>query len=131
MNCFNVTTLTQGRNDVTCKNAYLGPHDPRFCYISFSEIGVFGVSDLALGLQSSWLSAAISSAFSNFAASINAASPPADRIITARNTKGRPLGERPAFLRSPPGCGVIEALGCVGRGFDERLGRPPAGYLDL
>jgi len=34
----------------------------------------------------------------------------------ARNTKGRSLGERPAFLRSPPGCGVIEALGCVGRG---------------
>ena len=64
MNCFNVTTLTQGRNDVTCKNAYLGPHDPRFCYISFSEIGVLGVSNLALGLQSSWLSAAISSAFS-------------------------------------------------------------------
>jgi hypothetical protein len=24
----------------------------------------------------------------------------------------------------------IEALGCVGRGFDERLGRPPAGFLD-
>src|SRR6266404_6359407 len=46
------------------------------------------------------------------------------------NTKGRPLGERPAFLRSPPGCGVVEALGCVGRGFNERLGRPPAGYLD-
>ena len=34
----------------------------------------------------------------------------------AENTKGRSLGERPAFLRSPPGCGVIEALGCVGRG---------------
>ena len=30
--------------------------------------------------------------------------------------KGRSLWERPAFLRSPPGCGVIEALGCVGRG---------------
>ena len=30
------------------------------------------------------------------------------------------LGERPAFLLSSPGCGVIEALGCVGRGFDER-----------
>jgi len=30
--------------------------------------------------------------------------------------KGRPLGERPAFLTSPPGCGVIEAFGCVGRG---------------
>jgi hypothetical protein len=25
----------------------------------------------------------------------------------------------------------IEALGCVGRGFDERLGGPPAGYVDL
>jgi hypothetical protein len=25
----------------------------------------------------------------------------------------------------------IEALGCVGRGFDERLGRPPTGYLNL
>jgi len=36
-----------------------------------------------------------------------------------KNTKGRPLGERPAFLRSPLGCGNIEALGCVGRGLRE------------
>ncbi len=36
--------------------------------------------------------------------------------IVPENMKGRSLGERPAFLRSPPGCGVIEALGCVGRG---------------
>ena len=41
--------------------------------------------------------------------------------------KGRSLGERPAFLRSPPGCGVVEALGCVGRGFDEAAWGPLGG----
>ena len=43
-------------------------------------------------------------------------------VVDARNDqnpkKGKAgrLEERPAFLLSPPGCGVIEALGCVGRG---------------
>ena len=40
------------------------------------------------------------------------------------------LGERPAFLLSPPGCGVIEALGCVGRGFDERPGETAGGLVE-
>ena len=48
-----------------------------------------------------------------------------------RHTKGRSLGERPAFLRSPPGCGVIEALGVWEGGFDERPGEPPAGVGKL
>ena len=34
------------------------------------------------------------------------------------NMKGRSLGERPAFLRSPPGCGVSKPWG-VGRGLRE------------
>jgi len=42
--------------------------------------------------------------------------------------KGRSLGERPAFLRSPPGCGVVEALGCVGRRL-QRSGLGAAGGL--
>jgi hypothetical protein len=46
----------------------------------------------------------------------------------AENTKGRSLGERPAFLRSPPGCGVVEALGCVGRRL-QRSGLGAAGGL--
>src|SRR5215470_8355418 len=45
--------------------------------------------------------------------------------------KGRSLGERPAFLRSPPGCGVSKPWGVWEGGFDERLGGPPAGYVDL
>src|SRR5262249_30462395 len=49
----------------------------------------------------------------------------------ARNMKGRSLGERPAFLRSPPGCGVSKPWGVWEGGFDERLGGPPAGYVDL
>ena len=49
-----------------------------------------------------------------------------ERSKSQKGKAGR-LGERPAFLLSPPGCGVIEALGCVGRGFDERPGEPPAG----
>ena len=49
----------------------------------------------------------------------------------ARNTKGRSLGERPAFLRSPPAYGVVEALGCVGRGFDEAAWGPLAGFVEL
>jgi len=48
-----------------------------------------------------------------------------------RNMKGRSLGERPAFLRSPPGCGVSKPWGVWEGGFDERLGEPPAGYVDL
>jgi len=38
---------------------------------------------------------------------------------------------RPAFLISPPGCGVIEALGVWEGASIERLGRPPAGCLPL
>ena len=51
--------------------------------------------------------------------------------IVPRNMKGRSLGERPAFLRSPPGCGVSKPWGVWEGGFDERLGGPPAGYVDL
>ena len=58
-----------------------------------------------------------------------------DRIdpveIVPENMKGRSLGERPAFLRSPPGCGVSKPWGVWEGGFDERLGGPPAGYVDL
>ena len=44
----------------------------------------------------------------------------------------RPVAwERPAFLRSPPGCGVSKPWGVWEGGFDERLGEPPAGYVDL
>ena len=49
----------------------------------------------------------------------------------AGNMKGRSLGERPAFLRSPPGFGVSKPWGVWEGGFDERLGGPPAGYVDL
>ena len=51
--------------------------------------------------------------------------------IVPGNMKGRSLGERPAFLRSPPGCGVSKPWGVWEGGFDERLGGPPAGYVDL
>ena len=51
--------------------------------------------------------------------------------IVPENMKGRSLGERPAFLRSPPGCGVSKPWGVWEGGFDERLGGPPAGYVDL
>ena len=51
--------------------------------------------------------------------------------IVPRNMKGRSLGERPAFLRSPPGGGVSKPWGVWEGGFDERLGGPPAGYVDL
>jgi hypothetical protein len=58
-----------------------------------------------------------------------------DRIglwkLSPENMKGRSLGERPAFLRSPPGCGVSKPWGVWEGGFDERLGGPPAGYVDL
>ena len=42
--------------------------------------------------------------------------------IVPENMKGRSLGERPAFLRSPPGCGVSKPWGVWEGGFDERLG---------
>jgi hypothetical protein len=45
--------------------------------------------------------------------------------------KGRPLGERPAFLGSPPGCGISKPWGVWEGGFDERPGEPPADYLKL
>lgn len=51
--------------------------------------------------------------------------------IIPKNMKGRSLGERPAFLRSPPGCGISKPWGVWEGGFDERLGGPPAGYVDL
>ena len=51
--------------------------------------------------------------------------------IVPENMKGRSLGERPAFLMSPPGCGVSKPWGVWEGGFDERLGGPPAGYVDL
>ena len=51
--------------------------------------------------------------------------------IVSENMKGRSLGERPAFLRSPPGCGVSKPWGVWEGGFDERLGGPPAGYVNL
>src|SRR3990167_5688432 len=57
-----------------------------------------------------------SSAFPQIRSGVNAGAATVCGRFTAENTKGRSLGERPAFLRSPPGCGVIEALGCVGRG---------------
>jgi hypothetical protein len=56
---------------------------------------------------------------------------PVDGAEEAKNTKGRSLGERPAFLMSPPGCGVTEALGVWEGGFDERLGEPLAGIGKL
>jgi hypothetical protein len=45
--------------------------------------------------------------------------------------KGRSLGERPAFLGSPPGCGISKPWGVWEGGFDERPGEPPADYLKL
>ena len=44
--------------------------------------------------------------------------------------KGRPLGERPAFLGSPPGCGISKPWGVWEGGFDERPGEPPADYVN-
>jgi hypothetical protein len=37
----------------------------------------------------------------------------------AQNRKGRSLGERPAFLGSPPGCGMSKPWGVWEGGFDE------------
>src|SRR5690348_1035388 len=47
------------------------------------------------------------------------------------NMKGRSLGERPAFLSSPPGCGLSKPWGVWEGGFDERPGGPPAGLGKL
>jgi len=48
--------------------------------------------------------------------------------LRAKIWKAGRLGNDRPSLWARLGCGVIEALGCVGRGFDERLGRPPTGY---
>jgi len=47
---------------------------------------------------------------------------------SVRKMKGRSLGERPAFLGSPPGCGLSKPLGVWEGGFEKRLGEPLAGY---
>jgi len=78
MNVSNITTLTQAGGRVTCKNAYLGPHIPRFCYISFFEIGIFGY----LSLRSAC----------NYHGSADVGRPKAARKIAATNHKY----ERPA-----------------------------------
>ena len=94
----------------------------------FSEIGVLGKSDIALNLQSFCSPSGGISAFPEFCSGVNPGSVTACGRFGAENTKGRSLGERPAFLRSPPGCGVVEALGCVGRGL-RRSGLGAAGGL--
>jgi len=54
----------------------------------------------------------------------------ANRSGRSDKKKDRSLGERPAFLGSPPGCGISKPWGVWEGGFDERPGEPPADYLN-
>jgi hypothetical protein len=49
----------------------------------------------------------------------------------AQKWKGRSLGERPAFLGSPPGCGVSKPWGVWEGGFDEAAWGAAGGLSEL
>jgi len=68
--------------------------------------------------------------FSSIFAGVNPAPQPGLWNDPVQNMKGRPLGDDRPSLGARLGVGLSKPWGVWEGGFNERLGGPPAGYLD-